>query len=119
MLPKINRLTRLEVEQIKRSHTVPLSGQYFGLVKLSKVGKPKFAVIISNKIAKSAVVRNHIRRVVYSAIHPIIDQQHGWRLFLAKKSVVEADRKRILEDIQKLLGFQKTLPCRQAGLKTQ
>ncbi len=108
MLPKHDRLTRLEVEIIKRTRITPLSSQFFGLVRLVKTGEPKFGVIVSTKLSKSAVVRNRIRRTVYRAIYPIIDQQKGWHLFLVKKNIVEAKREQVEKDVQKLLGFRKT-----------
>jgi len=103
MLLKKNRLTRLEVEEIKRRRTNPISSQYFGLVKLQKVGEPKFAVLISNKTAKSAVVRNHIRRTVYNTIQPILNNQQGWYLFLAKKSIIDAKQDEVSKEIIGLL----------------
>lgn len=103
MLPKQNRLTRLEVDEIKHKKTTPFSGRFFGLVKLNQPGEPKFAVLISKKLSKSAVVRNHIRRVVFDAIYPIMDKQEGWHLFLAKKNAVNAEERDILNDVVNLL----------------
>lgn len=89
MLPKINRLTRPELEGIKRAQKVIIQGRYFGLLHQPKPGGAKggtkFGVIISNNISKKAVLRNRLKRLLYRFIEKHLLTSEGSFLFLAKR----------------------------------
>lgn len=97
MLPKKSRLSRKEILVLRAGNPV-LQGHYFGLIYSPRTEK-KIGVIVSAKIAKSAVVRNRIKRNLFRAVENQ-ELKPGWYLFLAKKPAVDAG----LEEIQKELA---------------
>lgn len=85
MLPKINRLTRQELEELKKAQKVIIQGKYFGLIYQPKSGGTKFGVIVSNNISKKAVLRNRIKRLLYRYVGKYLLASEGFFLFLAKR----------------------------------
>lgn len=85
MLPKINRLTRPELEEIKRAQKVIIQGRYFGLIYQPEPGVAKFGVIVSNNISKKAVLRNRLKRLLYRFVGKHLLTLEGSFLFLAKR----------------------------------
>jgi ribonuclease P protein component len=90
MLPKEKRLNRKEILTIQQRKLPIIQGNYFGLVFSPVSNEQKFGVIVSTKIAKRAVVRNKLRRMLYQKIQQTPLDCQGWFLFLAKKSALEA-----------------------------
>ncbi len=68
MLKRSNRIPTKQFPEVTRGKT--LQNELFRVViKADKALKtPKCAVIVSNKVAKTAVARNRIRRQVYGAL---------------------------------------------------
>lgn len=66
------------------------SGKNFSVSFISSSGRSGFAVTVSKKIAPKAVVRNKIRRRIYSALREARD-------FLPRARIVIVPKKSILE----------------------
>ncbi|MCX6724556.1 MAG: ribonuclease P protein component [Candidatus Shapirobacteria bacterium] len=110
MLPKQHRLPlRTELRRVKKEGRF-FQGKLFGLLishqplamshQLSR-----FAFIISTKVHKKAVRRNHARRLLSEAIKEFLPQiKPGFNVvFLAKKSLIEADFNEIKQEVALLL----------------
>jgi ribonuclease P protein component len=67
------------------------------------IENPKFAVIVSNKIAKKAVVRNQIRRQTYSALEKCI--------IFSPKAYISVYPKKVTASYQELEKSIKDLLC--------
>lgn len=85
MLPKLNRLTRLELEELKKKQKIIIQGRFFGLIYEPRPGRAKFGVIISNNISKKAVLRNRVKRLLYRFAGKHLLASEGFFLFLAKR----------------------------------
>jgi ribonuclease P protein component len=72
MLPRSNRIPTEQFPEVTRGKV--LQNDFFRVViKSDKIlSTPKCAVIVSNKVAKTAVSRNRIRRQVYEILGQII-----------------------------------------------
>ncbi|MSR70608.1 ribonuclease P protein component [Candidatus Kaiserbacteria bacterium] len=85
MLPKHKRLTAAEVREILKSgrsaRSSTLSAKY--------VPSPsaRAAVVVSKKVAKTAVLRNKLRRAAYDALGPLLPAQKNIVLFLHKPAL--------------------------------
>lgn len=101
MLPKKNRLSFPEVNELKKSQTPLIQGRFFGLIFQKKPEDRKFGLIISTKVAPKAVSRNQVKRELFRAVGQVLPETRGWFLFLAKKTCLEA----IGEDFNKELEF--------------
>ena len=82
MIPKRNRLTRIQVHDVLSGGVKKYSDSFFVLItRLSPDTRSGFSVIVGKKIAKSAVVRNRLRRAAYQGIgncwHIIPVATHG------------------------------------------
>ena len=99
MLPKLNRLTRQEVEEIKKGQKVIIQGRYFGLIYQPKIGVAKFGVIVSNHISKKAVLRNRVKRLLYRSLGKHLITSEGFFLFLAKRPSLEMSLPQAEEEI--------------------
>ncbi len=106
MLAKRHRVTKgsfLSGQGQGRSFFVALLS--LRMTKLGKMTPPTVAVIVSKKVAKTAVSRNRIRRRVYEAVSPLIPSMlQGTRYFLyPKKEVLSANFGDIKESCKQLL----------------
>lgn len=90
MLPKEKRLNRKEILIIQQRKLPIIQGNFLGLIFFPVLGEQKFGVVVSVKIAKRAVARNKLRRLLYQKIRQTLLDTRGWFLFLAKKSALEA-----------------------------
>lgn len=81
MLKRRERISRSLFPEILKSRTFVNSKHLTLRVGLS-LGHPKFATSISKKIAKSAVIRNTLRRRIYSSVPTGVTP--GLYLFIAK-----------------------------------
>lgn len=88
MLPQKNRISRKDFppyqKQAKRFSSPLFSGNIFTHQRNTQV-----SVVVSKKIAKTAVVRNKIRRRFYSAIAPYTKGSHGSSIVLYPKIKTE------------------------------
>lgn len=89
MLPKTNRLSASEVREILKSgcsaRTATLSAKYV----LS--ARARAAVVVSTKVAKSAVMRNKLRRAAYDALRSALPAGKSVVLFLHKPALDKAE----------------------------
>ena len=67
MLSASRRLRASEVRDIIAKGRV-LRGEYTSIKYLKKTGTSRSAVVVSKKVAKTSVLRNKVRRWVYSAL---------------------------------------------------
>lgn len=88
---------------LRFNNTRLLSTPFF-LLKIKKNGLllNRFAVIVSKKIDKRAVVRNKIRRIINSCIKDLSENlKQGWDfLFIVKKAVVGKRRQELYSEIK-------------------
>jgi ribonuclease P protein component len=103
MLPSAKRLSTLEFK-IVIEKGVFFHSDFILLRAIKTKEKSRFAVSVPKKVAKTAVLRNKIRRRVYSAIgamgHMI---SHGFNIILIMKSGAEkASFKDLALDISKI-----------------
>ncbi len=82
MLAKAQRLTAAEVREILKSGRSARSGTLSAKYTESK--RSKAAVVVSKKVAKTAVVRNKLRRAAYAALSPVLPARTNLVLFLHK-----------------------------------
>jgi len=101
VLPKKNRLSRQEIEEIKKRRLAIFQSKSFGLASWKQKGEKKFALIISAKIAKKATERNKVRRRFFRAIEESFWKTEGRFLFLAKKPILNMD----VEDLKKEIEY--------------
>jgi ribonuclease P protein component len=73
MFPKKNRISKREFDELMKNsrvfHSTSLS---FRLVKNTKETPPKFAFVISKKVAKNATERNKLKRKGFHILREII-----------------------------------------------
>lgn len=85
MLPKKNRLTRREIEQLKAEKIRLIQGIHFALVFKKNDLPGKFGLIIPNRVVPKSSERNRIKRLLYQVIKEKRFNLRGLFLFLAKK----------------------------------
>jgi len=98
MLPKKNRLNKKEIAFLKEKQQKVLQGDFFGLI-VSPSSEKKFGLIISAKIAKKAVERNRVKRLLYRVIESNFWDKPGFFLFLAKKTCLLADSENLRKEV--------------------
>ncbi|MBI4029529.1 MAG: ribonuclease P protein component [Candidatus Blackburnbacteria bacterium] len=104
MLPRQHRLTSKKDFGQVFSKGKNIGGKFFNVVILnSDPGKKsRFGVIVSNKVSKSAVVRNMIKRLVRSFVQdqmPVLE--NGLNIVVvAKTSAASKEKLALLEDIK-------------------
>lgn len=101
MLPRSNRIPTKQFPEITRGKT--LQNELFRVViKVDRALKvPKCAVIVSNKVAKTAVTRNRIRRQLYGLLGDI--------LTTLPSAYISVFPKKALMDKAEILCLQKLL----------
>lgn len=74
MLPRTHRIPTTQFPAVMRGKTS--QNEFFRVVVKTDTSlkNPKCAVVVSNKVAKTAVARNRIRRQVYSVLHEMIEK---------------------------------------------
>ncbi len=108
MLAKKYRLSRQEINLLKKAKIEVIQGQFFGLVAQPGDQLAKFALIISNKVLAGAVNRVFVKRRLYLAIEKVNWQKTGNFLFLAKKTAFKAnliDLETELKEMMKKIPF--------------
>ncbi len=102
MLPKNRRISRKLFKEII-SQKKRFSSQNFSL-QVASNDKARFAVSVSKKISKKAVVRNKIRRRVYSVIGEFMSEtKPGFYLIIAKPGAQEIKGEKLRNELKKLL----------------
>lgn len=88
MLPKKNRISK-EAFPSSNMKGIRVFSPLFSGVIYKNEGLSRAAVVVSKKIAKTAVVRNRIRRRFYAAIAPLLKNtdKGGLIVFYPKKEV--------------------------------
>ncbi|KKU54754.1 MAG: hypothetical protein UX77_C0026G0001 [Parcubacteria group bacterium GW2011_GWA1_47_11] len=82
MLPKTSRLSASEVREIIKSGRSVRSATLSAKFVPSKVSK--VAVVVSSKVAKTAVARNKLRRAAYRALRTALPKNTQVVFFLHK-----------------------------------
>ena len=68
---------------------------------------PLFAIAISTKVVKKAVIRNRLRRQIFEIIRLNLDLTKDKNydiVFVARKNIAETSRKELKEDVLRLLA---------------
>lgn len=113
MLARKNRVAKSEFPPPQKRGT-RFSSTLFSAVVYTNLTQAKCAVVVSKKIAKSAVVRNRIRRQFYAAVAPYIKNQKNKAMiiFYPQKNAVGASSKVLREEIKgtlsRVAGFSIT-----------
>jgi ribonuclease P protein component len=111
MIPKTSRISREDFEKVMKKGGF-LNSSFFTFRFLENPLKSThFSVVVSKKIAKTAVSRNKIRRRVYSIIkkHTKELKKPYFITFFAKKGVETAKFNEVEQDILKILEKSKIL----------
>ena len=89
MLPKINRgLGKDEIDAVF-ANTTATKNEYFTVLKreIKDETQPRFAILVSKKLAKRAVDRNRMKRLVFDQIQEeLSNYSPGHYVVLIKKS---------------------------------
>lgn len=101
MLAQGQRLKRREVETM-RCRGRPRHGRFFTLV-VAPADEFKAGVVVSKKVAKTAVARNRLRRRVYSLLRWRSKQQPAHLLVIAKTGAAELSFSELTKEISTLL----------------
>ncbi len=103
MLPRKERLSRKEFNRFfsfgKKVHSASFTLVYAPHEELH------VSVVVSKKVAPTAVVRNKVRRRVYDIVRRARDERniHGVYIFLTKPSVARTDYTTLKEEVRKHL----------------
>lgn len=107
MLKKENRLTAVRLSNPKNISTPQFS------LKIAKNNQDlnRFALIVSKKLDKRAVVRNSLKRKLRSCIEEIFDNiKKGYDfVFYPKQSAIKVERSEILKEITSALAKEKLI----------
>jgi len=106
MLPKKNRISK-ECFPPPQRQGLRVSSPLFSGVFYKNEGPSRITVVVSKKTAKTAVVRNRIRRRFYAAIEPLLKNlDRGYLMvFYPKKEVETAPFPVLKLEIEKTLNF--------------
>lgn len=112
MLPKQHRLSKTAEVKLTTAKGRSFFNPYFIiktlLVKTER--RPRFTVVVSTKVAKSAVVRNRLKRIVRDEIHRhIAGIKPGFYVLILKRAATKIDSKLLRQNIVKALQQSKAL----------
>lgn len=88
MLPKTKRLTAQEVREVLKLGKPVRAGAVSARYTVGTAAKA--AVVVSTKVARSAVTRNRLRRLGYAALTTLPTRTH-LVIFIQSKDVTQAD----------------------------
>lgn len=113
MLPRKHRLSLRKNFQAKNLEERLIQGKYFGLkiIKQEARTEPRFAIIVSSKIAKKATQRNRIKRLLREAIRSILkDIKKGHNaVILTKKQAATANLSELKSSLKRALQIANML----------
>lgn len=108
MLPKKNRIKRKDFPSSQRQANRISSPLFSGNIYRCQ-GNTQVSVVVSKKIAKTAVARNKIRRRFYSAVSPFIKDSRGVFIVLYPKIKTEEVSFSLLKsEIERMFDFAKS-----------
>lgn len=102
MLPREKRIARKLWSPLLASRNFKNS-TYFSLRSAPGESQARFAVSVSKKVSKSAVVRNRVRRRVYAALEDFASITPGLYLFSAKPGAEKVWGEDLKKELRKLL----------------
>ena len=101
MLPKSRRIPRESFKPLLLSRKY-LNSEHFSL-RVAPSTKPRVAVSVSKKVSKKAVVRNRVRRRVYSVTATIFPQlSNNLFLLIAKPRSEKVKGQELKDELAKL-----------------
>jgi ribonuclease P protein component len=105
MIPSSRRLTTALFKEVILKGK-PLHSPIFVLRMLVSQGTSRFSVSVPKKVAKSAVLRNKIRRRLYSALQPTIPHiKAGIQgVFMVKQVILGMSFENIVKNLQDFFG---------------
>jgi ribonuclease P protein component len=102
MLPKRTRLTTAEVKKVLDSGRGKRAA-FLGIKVISGLVPFKCAVVVSKKVAKSAVMRNRARRAVYEALRKTSLPASGHAILFVQSLPKERIAEAFTIELKKLL----------------
>lgn len=105
MLTKSQKLDREHYQKTTTQSSVVASPLFSFRYKKGQEGFSRFSVTVSKKNAKTAILRNKIRRKVYAILkelYPSI-QKGSWGIFYPNAHAITADTTTLTLEIKKLL----------------
>ena len=106
MLPKKKRVTKNTFQAIMDKGNIA-SGSFF-VFRYLKQTEPQFAFVAPKKIAKTAVLRNSLRRKGYNILR-LYSLKSLAGIFFYKKEAIKASPAQLKEDIEFLLKKVKII----------
>ncbi len=103
MLPKKQRLTRIEIEEIKKGGQTLVSPSF--RLRYTKNNETfKVAPVVSKKVSSNAVNRNSIRREIYNVVESLEKDLIGLNIiiFLQKKLEIKDISKELTETLKSI-----------------
>lgn len=87
----ISKRFRLPARQIKKVFRFgkKCAGEYLVIYLFPRHGHSRFAIIVSTKVAKGAVLRNRMKRLCKAAIIENFPQTAGDRVIVVKKNFID------------------------------
>ncbi len=110
MFPARNRLPSPEIKFVLRSRNRVSAKEFQIIFDKNNLSVSRFAVIVSTKIDKHAVVRNRMKRLVRESIrHLIPNIATGWDCVVMAKMNFEDQKQSGVEKILQVLLLQARL----------
>ncbi len=108
MIPKTNRIDRENFEKVMKKGGF-LNSSFFTLRFLKNpLNSTYFSVVVAKKVAKTAVMRNKIRRRGYAVLAKFV-KNHYYIILFGKKGVEKATFQEVETDILRVLEKAKIL----------
>jgi len=104
-LNKKNRLKKkLDFEDVFRKGRAVKGSFLFIKYKKTTLGIARFGFVVSTKVAKKAVERNKVRRILSETVRSVLNdfRSHDIIVYVTKK-IVTAQKKDLIEDFMKVL----------------
>lgn len=112
MLPKKHRLSKYAEVNTTAAKGRSFFSQSFILKFLSNLKNidPRIAVVVSNKVSKSAVVRNRLKRIIRDEIHKhILKIRSGNYVIILKRSAININPEQLRNELFQALLKGKIL----------
>ncbi len=108
MLKATQKISSREFTQFYRKGK-KINTEHFrvSLVNTSKKENPKFAVVVSKKVAKTAVLRNKNKRRIYEILRQLYPQFSGvkYGFFFIQKDISRVDFYKLKSEIEEIITF--------------